>query len=102
MQRTSLRTGIVAVTDGVLRERLTQRVVLQADEEAAVRAATFAAVDALATASGRPMGAVDWFLFQMRHRCPEMTAPDCAACPAQPACAQHVELFQPVFRTTAY
>ncbi|MEQ1703850.1 MAG: hypothetical protein ABMA25_27400, partial [Ilumatobacteraceae bacterium] len=94
--------GIVSVTDAALRQRLIERAVLQADEEEAVRAATFAAVEALAVVSGRPMGAVDWFLFQMRHRCPEMSTPDCGTCPAQQACAQHTELFQPVFRTTAY
>jgi hypothetical protein len=48
------------------------------------------------------MGAVDWFLFQMRHRCPEMSEPQCAECPADPACAKSTGLFQPVFRTTAY
>lgn len=102
VQRTSLRTGIVTVNDPSLRQRLIARTVIDADEEEAIRAATFAAVAALATTSGRSMGAVDWFLFQMRHRCPEMSRPDCAACPAQPACSQRVELFQPVFRTTAY
>jgi len=76
--------------------------VLHADEEEAIRRATFAAVQRLSEVSGRGMGAVDWFLFQMRHRCPEMTAPECAACPALGACAQRVELFQPVLRTTAY
>lgn len=71
-------------------------------DEWAVRRATFDAVARLSTVSGRDMGTVDWFLFQMRHRCPEATAPDCAACPADPACAHRIELFQPVIRTTAY
>ena len=102
VQRTSLRTGLVVVDDTALVERLTARRVLNADEETAVRRATFAAVQQLADVSGRGMGAVDWFLFQMRHRCPEMTAPECAVCPAFGACAQRVDLFQPVFRTTAY
>jgi hypothetical protein len=56
----------------------------------------------LADLSGRPMGAVDWFLFSMRHRCPEMAEPQCSLCPAEPACARDVGLFQPVLRTTAY
>ncbi len=102
VQRTALRTGMVVIGDAALRAQVAaRRSVTSADEEA-VRAATFEAVALLSTRSGRPMGAVDWFLFQMRHRCPEMTAPDCAHCPAMPACAQSVELFQPVFRTTAY
>lgn len=102
VQRTGLRTGIVAVHDRQLRARIVDRQVLKVDEEDAIRRATFDAVRGLAAASGRPMGAVDWFLFQMRHRCPEMTAPRCAECPAEPACVQAVELFQPVLRTTAY
>ncbi len=102
VQRTALRTGMVVVRDGDLRAQVVARQVVGPDDEAAIRAATFTAVALLAERSDRPMGAVDWFLFQMRHRCPEMTAPDCAHCPALPACAQSVELFQPVFRTTAY
>jgi hypothetical protein len=48
------------------------------------------------------MAACDFFLFSMRRRCPEMQEPDCAACPADPACAHRKELFQPVRRTTFY
>lgn len=102
VQRTALRTGIVDVIDPALRTALVDRRAIAAADEEAVRSATFAAVQLLADLSGRPMGAVDWFLFQMRHRCPEMSAPMCGSCPAEPACAQRVELFQPVFRTTAY
>jgi hypothetical protein len=102
VQRTSLRTGIVAVHDPDLRSALQGRQVIAADEEDAVRRATFEAVTRLAARSGRDMGAVDWFLFQMRHRCPEMTKPQCAECPANSACAKSTGLFQPVFRTTAY
>lgn len=67
-----------------------------------MRRAAFEAVGALSELSGRDMGTVDWFLFQMRHRCPEATAPRCAECPADPACAHRIDLFQPVLRTTAY
>jgi sugar/nucleoside kinase (ribokinase family) len=102
VQRTSLRTGIVTVHDPDLRRSLQERRVVSADEEDAVRRATFAAVAQLAARSERGMGAVDWFLFQMRHRCPEMSVPRCAECPADPACAKSTGLFQPVFRTTAY
>ncbi len=102
VQRTALRTGMVDVVEPVLKAALVERRVIAAVDEEAVRSATFAAVQLLADLSGRPMGAVDWFLFQMRHRCPEMSAPECDSCPAEPACARRVELFQPVFRTTAY
>lgn len=102
VQRSCLRTGMVRIHEPRLRSRLADRALVDADEESAVRRAAFAAVARLSVMSGRGMGAVDWFLFQMRHRCPEMTKPDCGACPADPACGHHTTLFQPVFRTTAY
>jgi hypothetical protein len=102
VQRSCLRTGMVAIDDDRLRDRVVDRRVLDPDEEWAVRRATFDAVTALRERSGREMGTVDWFLFQMRHRCPEATVPDCGSCPADPACAHRIELFQPVLRTTAY
>jgi hypothetical protein len=52
--------------------------------------------------SGRSMGAVDWFFFNARRRCPEMTEPDCANCAIDSVCAHRKELFQPVRRTTFY
>lgn len=102
VQRSCLRTGMVQVDNARLRAHLVDRVVVEADEEESVRRAAFAAVARLSVVSGRDMGSVDWFLFQMRHRCPEMSVPDCSACPADPVCAHEVTLFQPVFRTTAY
>jgi ribokinase len=102
VQRTCLRTGVVTATDTRLRALLASRRWMSPDDEAAVRRACAEAVRLLVERSGRTMGEVDWFLFQMRHRCPELTVPDCAACPADPACAHRVVLFQPVFRTTAY
>ncbi|MCY3699139.1 MAG: carbohydrate kinase family protein [Gemmatimonadetes bacterium] len=101
-QRSCLRLGVVSVTDETLAARLAKREVVGAEEEEAVRAACYEAVDEIRRLSGRPMGAVDWFFFQNRTRCPEMTEPDCAACPADPVCAHRTRLFQPVFRTTAY
>jgi len=101
-QRSCLRLGLVEVVDPALRARLADRAVIEADEEEAVRAACYDAVAEVHRLSGRSMGAVDWFFFQNRTRCPEMTEPDCAACPADPVCAHAKDLFQPVFRTTAY
>jgi hypothetical protein len=37
-----------------------------------------------------------------RRRCPEMTEPECMACPLDPVCAHRMEYFQPVLRTTFY
>jgi hypothetical protein len=101
VQRTCLRTGMVDV-GASLRRRLAARRLVEEDQEEAVRRAAYDAVALLAELSGKPMGAVDWFLFQMRHRCPEMTEPRCEDCPALPACEQRIDLFQPVRRTTFY
>jgi len=102
VQRTCLRTGLVTVDDPELEQRLTSRHVVEPDEEDAVRRAAFDAVDRLVERSGSDMGTVDYLLFQMRHRCPEASPPNCAECPADPVCRHRTELFQPVLRTTAY
>ncbi|WP_419857780.1 carbohydrate kinase family protein [Candidatus Palauibacter irciniicola] len=101
-QRSCLRLGVVSVNDETLAAKLAKREVVSAEEEEAVRAACYEAVGEVRRLSGRSMGAVDWFFFQNRTRCPEMTEPDCAACPADPVCAHRTRLFQPVFRTAAY
>jgi 3-oxoacyl-[acyl-carrier-protein] synthase III len=59
-------------------------------------------VQRLLEKTGVALEQVDWFLFQMRHRCPEMTEPRCAECPALGACHQRTDLFQPVHRTSFY
>ncbi len=102
IQRTCLRTGMITIDDATLGDAVRGRRVIDVDAEWAIRRAAAEAVAELSRRSGRDMGTVDWFLFTMRHRCPEATAPDCAACPADPVCAHHIELFQPVLRTTAY
>jgi hypothetical protein len=56
----------------------------------------------VAALSGKSIQAVDWFFFNFRRRCPEMTEPECALCPVDPVCAHRKELFQPVFRTAFY
>ncbi|MCK5275097.1 MAG: hypothetical protein KAR37_10655, partial [Alphaproteobacteria bacterium] len=70
--------------------------------EWAVRATAHAAVEEVVAASGKSMGAVDWFFFQARKRCPEMSKPHCEMCAVDSACAHRKELFQPVRRTTYY
>jgi hypothetical protein len=102
VQRSLLRLGVLRVEDHELAGRLTARRLLDADEEHAVRRAAFRAMLRLRAESGRSMAACDYFLFQMRHRCPETREPDCSQCPADPTCAHRKELFQPVFRTASY
>jgi ribokinase len=102
VQRSLLRLGVLRVEDEALAARLGARLLLEAGDEQAVRRAGFRAMSRLSKESGRGMAACDYFLFQMRHRCPETRDPECALCPADPACAHRKELFQPVFRTTSY
>lgn len=102
IQRTALRAGLVVPLDQPLRKKLIERTLLEAHEEQAVRAATFQAMKELSAISGRSDAALDYLFFQARFRCPEAGEPDCPHCPFEPACAKEKELFQPVFRTTAY
>ena len=102
LQRSALRTGLVRIGAPALRAKLEARARLAAEEEGIIRAATYDAIAELMARSGLSAAAVDWFFFQNRTRCPEMTAPRCAECPVQPICARETDLFQPVFRTTAY
>ncbi len=102
LQRSCLRTGLVEVVDPGLRRKLVERRVLQPEEEWAVRRAAYLAIQKVQEASGKSMGAVDWFFFGARRRCPEMTDPDCPRCPVDPVCTHRKDLFQPVLRTTFY
>ena len=102
LQRSALRTGLVQVEDEALRERLLARAEVSGSDEQAIRQATYQAIEALVEQSGLSVAAVDYFFFTNRTRCPEMTAPQCEACPVNDICAHETELFQPVYRTTAY
>lgn len=102
VMRSCLRIGLVDITDAGLAERMAARQLLAPDEEWAVRAAAYAAIEELVRKSGSTVGAVDWFFFQARSRCPEMSEPLCGECAVDPACAHRKELFQPVYRTSFY
>jgi hypothetical protein len=75
---------------------------LPQEDEWAIRLAAYEAIQQVQQRSGRGMGAVDWFFFGARQRCPEMTEPDCDHCAVNPVCAHQKELFQPVLRTAFY
>ncbi len=100
--RTCLRVGLIDVHDADFRAKLAGRYLLQPADEWAVRYASYTAIEQVAATSGKSMGAVDWFFFNSRRRCPEMTEPECSLCPVDPVCAHHKELFQPAIRTTFY
>ncbi len=102
LMRSCLRMGLVDVRAETLRRAVIARHVITASDEWAIRRAAFDALNQIVQVSGKSMGAVDWFMFNARHRCPEMTTPDCAHCAVDPVCAHRTELFQPVFRTTYY
>lgn len=102
VMRSCLRMGLIDVVDDALAVKLAGRALLSRAEEWAVRAAAHAAVEQVVAKSGKSMGAVDWFFFQARKRCPEMSEPRCELCAVDPACAHRKELFQPVRRTSYY
>ncbi|MBU0678257.1 MAG: hypothetical protein KJ626_09060 [Verrucomicrobia bacterium] len=102
LQRSALRTGLVVIEDEDFKDRLRDRAEVGEREEKLVRAATCAAVSELVARSGRSVAAIDYFFFQNRTRCPEMTEPQCPECPVESICAKETDLFQPVFRTTDY
>ncbi|MGI9199556.1 MAG: carbohydrate kinase family protein [Woeseiaceae bacterium] len=102
VMRSCLRIGLLDVVDDDLRGQLERRVLLSTNDEWAVRSAAYRAVEQLLEKSGKSLGAVDWFLFQARQRCPEMSEPDCTACVVDPICQHRKTLFQPVIRSSFY
>jgi len=100
--RGCLRIGLVDIQDTKLRGEVVRRQVILPADEQAIRYASYKAIDRVASLSGKSMGAVDWFFFNSRKRCPEMTEPDCQRCQVDPICAHKKDLFQPVLRTTFY
>jgi len=103
LMRGCLRTGCVRVLDPDLARRLTRRSWVDPVEEDAIRQASYRAIEAMVAGSGCSVAAVDGFFFvNGRTRCVETEAPRCVGCPLEGSCAQGVDLFQPVYRTTAY
>jgi hypothetical protein len=102
LMRSCLRMGLIEVRDDELKRALAARRIVEARQEWTVRYAAYRAIRKVIQASGKSCGAVDWFFFDARRRCPEMHPPDCRRCPADPACAHRTELFQPVCRTVFY
>jgi hypothetical protein len=100
--RSCLRVGLIDVIDRELRKKLVGRQVLLSAEEWAVRHAAYIAIEQVVASSGKSMGAVDWYFFNARKRCPEMTEPGCQRCQVDPVCVHRKDLFQPVLRTTFY
>jgi sugar/nucleoside kinase (ribokinase family) len=102
LMRSCLRVGLINVLDEQLKGKLLARQIVSPAEEWAVRYAAFQAIERTVALSGKSTGAVDWFFFGARKRCPEMSEPECHLCQLDPICAHRKELFQPVMRTTYY
>jgi sugar/nucleoside kinase (ribokinase family) len=100
--RSCLRVGLIDVMDEELKDKLINRQIVSPAEEWAVRYPAYRAREEVVALSGKSEGAVDWFFFSSRKRCPEMTEPECQLCQVDPVCAHRVELFQPVLRTSFY
>lgn len=102
LMRSCLRTGLIEIVDEDLRRRVAARQVITFSDEEPIRQAAYDAIDEIVRLSGKSMGAVDFYFFGARLRCPEMSEPQCELCSLDPICAKRKELFQPVVRTTFY
>ena len=103
IMRTTLRLGCVVVTDADVRRRIEAREWVDAGAEAGIRLAARDAIRTLCYLSGLDVAAVDGFLFTLgRTVCLETEPPRCGECPLAAVCAREMDLFQPIFRTTAY
>jgi len=71
-------------------------------KEFVVRYPAYRAIEQVVALSGKGTGAVDWYFFGARKRCPEMSEPECRFCQVDPVCAHRKGLFQPVLRTSFY
>ena len=100
--RSCLRVGLIDVIDEELRNKLLNRQIVSPAEEWAVRYPAYRAREQVVALSGKSEGAVDWFFFGARKRCPEMSEPECQLCQVDSVCAHRKDLFQPVLRTTFY
>ena len=102
LMRSCLRVGLIDILDEELKTKLIKREIVSTDEEWAVRHTAYRAIEQVVALSGKTTGAVDWFFFGARKRCPEMSEPECHLCQIDSVCAHRKEMFQPVLRTTFY
>ncbi|MDO9301648.1 MAG: hypothetical protein Q7T89_09705, partial [Anaerolineales bacterium] len=102
LMRSCLRVGLIDILDEELKEKLVNRQIISPSEEWTVRYAAYRAIEQVVALSGKSTGAVDWFFFGARKRCPEMSEPECHLCQIDSVCAHRKQLSQPVLRTTFY
>ncbi|MEK7567145.1 MAG: hypothetical protein AAB527_03375, partial [Patescibacteria group bacterium] len=101
LMRLPLRLGLVRLDEYEEQENVSR---LWVDEktENKIRTTVYYTMLSLIAESGKTMAFVDHLLWSGRKYCPEMTEPECLKCIFCDVCEKHTELFQPVFRTTAY
>ena len=102
LMRSCLRTGIIEIADKTLYAAVAARRVIPLNDEEPIRQAAYDAINEIVRLSSKSMGAVDFYFFGARRRCPEMSEPQCELCALDPICAKRKELFQPIVRTTFY
>lgn len=101
LMRLGLRLGIIQLEEDEQADNILRRWVLPQVEEG-IRSCMYEAMNELIDHSGKTAAWLDQLFWFGRKFCPEMTTPNCGACPLSPACLKRTALFQPVLRTTAY
>ncbi len=99
--RVLLRLGIINLSSDA-EETNKAREWADAPDEEAIREHAFIANLVLVQDSQQSMAMVDKALWMARRYCPELEKPQCEKCIFNLVCAKKIDLFQPVFRTTAY
>ena len=102
LMRINLRLGTVVLDPFAELHLLEKRKWVSAEMEQDVRLKVRDATKKLIELSGKSMPFVDEKLWMARRYCPEMEKPDCPNCLFYAVCEKKIDLFQPVFRTTAY
>lgn len=75
---------------------------ISAEEEEHIRRLVYDVFVVLIQKSGKTMFAIDELYWKGGRYCPELKAVNCAECIFNSVCDKRIDLFQPVFRTTAY
>lgn len=101
LMRIGLRLGLVELCEREAKSNQARKWVAQ-NVESSIRTNIYDVVSDVIKESGKPMSFVDEKFWSGRRYCPEMEAPDCQKCLFNSVCKKRIELFQPVFRTTAY
>ncbi len=101
LMRLALRLGLVDLSFAEQVTNIKRNWVSQ-ELENEIRLLAYEAINAVIIQSGQPMSFIDEIMWQARRYCPEMEKPNCPKCIFSGVCSKRIDLFQPIFRTTAY